>query len=118
MTEHREPGAPDDRHDRILARGLAAFDARVSKQRGRRRVVAAACAACAIGGAAWLFMQALPSRGVPAHHASATPILPAYVSIIKDEAQLNVELALASACERVGRRGSQIYVVECARVHP
>jgi hypothetical protein len=41
--------------------------------------------------------------------------LPAYVEIIRDDWQLTAELELANACERIGREGGRLFIVECTR---
>lgn len=117
----REPATSatlDHGREQTLARGLAAFDAAVASRRSRRRAIRAAvlvlCAATlAIGGT--IGVRAL-SRHEPAPPQVARRTLPSYVTIIENEVQLAVELEAANACERIARRGGELFVVEC--VHP
>ena len=44
--------------------------------------------------------------------------LPPYVEVIADEGQLVAELALARACEQIGRQDGRLYVVECTTMTP
>lgn len=104
---------------RILDAGLHAFDDAVGRRRRRRR--GAAVALLALAAAAIL---SLPGRGptLPSgpsldpigDRAIARRPLPLYVEVIADDQRLQVELELASACERVGRTAGRLYVIECS----
>jgi hypothetical protein len=75
-----------------------------------------AATALAIAVASYLLLPANRPAAAPSL-ASATRALPAYVQVITDDAQLNSQLELANACERVGRREGRVYVVECTAGH-
>ncbi|MFO0826753.1 MAG: hypothetical protein U0572_01280 [Phycisphaerales bacterium] len=107
-------------HQRVaLERGLAAFDRAVARRTRRRRIagaVGAAFALVAVGVAAQLLALRWHDRGAgQSPLIAARKPLPTYVEIIHDDGQLVAELELASACERIGRTGGRMYVVECAR---
>ncbi|MFO0962239.1 MAG: hypothetical protein U0625_04965 [Phycisphaerales bacterium] len=113
---------------RALEQGLAAFDAAQTSRRRRRRTLAAALVVVVAGtGAAILLRGPAPvdppllagSPGAPGTVvAAARRPLPAYVHLIEDSTQLALELEEANACERVGRRGSRVYIVECTDSRP
>jgi hypothetical protein len=46
------------------------------------------------------------------------PTLPAYVELIRGDAELLGELQLASACERIERTDGQLRVLECVAFAP
>ncbi|MDZ4754154.1 MAG: hypothetical protein SGJ11_06615 [Phycisphaerae bacterium] len=98
-----------------LQRGLDAFDRAVAAKRLRGRVARGSVAVitvAALAFAATRFGAAPPAINQP---QIASRPLPSYVQVIRDDAQLTLELALASACERIGRAGGRIYVAECTR---
>lgn len=97
-----------------LDRGLQAFDRRVAVRRVHRRIVRGVTSLAVVASLAWLAARysAHPDGGrIVVHRAP----LPTYVEIIHDDIQLAAELDRANACERIGRRGGDIYVVECTR---
>jgi hypothetical protein len=98
-----------------LERGLAAFDAAVAARRARRRAAAGAVALLAVVAGALIAQRFLAPAAMPdADLRLAARSLPDYVQLITDDEHLNVELALADACERIGRSGGRVYVVECS----
>lgn len=108
----------DEGRERTLARGLAAFDAAVASRRRRRQTLRAAIVVCCVSTLAVVgaFGIRAMSRHEPQPIHIARRALPAYVTIIENEVQLAAELEAANACERVARRGGELFVVEC--VHP
>ena len=96
-----------------LERGLAAFDAALAARRARRRAARVGLALLAVVVGALLALRLLVPPPTEPTTIAARP-LPAYVEIITDDEHLNVELALADACERIGRREGRVYVVECS----
>ncbi|MCE9620501.1 MAG: hypothetical protein K8R92_11435 [Planctomycetes bacterium] len=107
----------NDHHARILERGLAEFDKAVARRRSRRRAGIAAAVMLIVFGSYFL----LPVVGTEFRNqnlvATAHRPLPAYVEVINDDAHLALELEVANACERVGRRGDRVYIVECNSSH-
>lgn len=97
-----------NRQQDTLARGLAAFEVAAGRRRARRRLArGAAVAVLALaGGIAFALLGDAGSRS-----------LPAYVEIIRGDAQLTAELELANACERISRSDGRLVVVECV-MHP
>ncbi len=104
----------NDAQRQMLDRGLAEFDRAVRGRRRRRTAATTAALVLLVVSAAAIAFRAT-SGPRPAEHVLAGRPLPAYVELITDDRQLTVELELASACERIGRREGRIYVVECAR---
>jgi hypothetical protein len=109
------------RREEILSCGLAAFDASVASRHRRHRVVRAAVILCCVSTlavAGTIGIRAMSPE--PQHEPRPEPVtiarrpLPPYVTIIESEVQLAAELELANACERVARRGGEIFVVECS----
>jgi hypothetical protein len=97
------------RQQEMLSRGLAAFDQTTRRRRKQRLVVRCAAAACVAVAAVFAVGRALR---VPA------PTLPAYVELIRGDAELVGELQLASACERIERTDGQLRVLECVAFAP
>lgn len=103
-----------------LERGLAEFDRAVARKKMRRRAVTGGALALALVAVALLATRfgIGSNNGTPRPDnplVAARPPLPRYVEVIEDDAQLTVELELASACERIGRNAGRIYVMECTR---
>lgn len=101
-----------------LRRGLEAFDAAVVRRRVTRRVVRrmmqGTAASLLVAVTALCAVALLRPTPQPRHQTVLVGRpLPAYVEIIRDDAHLTLELELASACERIGRTGGKLYVVEC-----
>lgn len=95
----------NESQQKMLALGLAAFDAAARRRRTFRRatqgvVAAAMVVACAV--------VAGRVRGTEAAR------LPDYVEFIANDAQLTAELELANACERIDRDDGRLLVIECA----
>jgi hypothetical protein len=105
-----------DEQRRALDRGLAEFDRSIRRRRSRRRALSGTLATLAVVVVALIATRVGlgPNRDDARTLIVRSP-LPAYVELIRDDAQLTLELELASACERIGRQGGEIYVVECAR---
>ncbi len=107
----------NERRTQMLAAGLDAFDRRVENRRRWRRAGAGlvltalvvAALAGVLGGPPGVVPAPAPGSGLQARRP-----LPAYLEIIRDDASLSSELALADACERVGREGDRVFLVECA----
>jgi hypothetical protein len=106
-----------NRQEAMLARGLAEFDGVQTRRRRRRRALGGAVAACATIVAAVIAVQALtPPHATSDDEPRQVAVgLPAYVEIIRDDWQLTAELELANACERIGREGGRLFIVECMR---
>ncbi len=122
INDMNESNAPndasglDEQRRVALERGLAEFDRAVSTRRTRRRFARAGAAVIAIVAVVFAAtrLAAPPATSREAPILASRP-LPAYVQVINDDAQLSLELELASACERIGRVGGRIYVAECTR---
>jgi hypothetical protein len=114
--------SPNDinRRSRTLERGLAAFDARNHARRTLRIALASGAGAALVALAAVLAIRfatngpRTSTNDSPQQIAAGRP-LPSYVELIHDDPTLVAELELARACERIGRRGGQVYVVECTQ---
>jgi len=106
----------EERRRATLERGLLAFDRAVATKRLRGRVVRGSVAVLAIAAVAFAAARFGASRRAinGTTHIASRP-LPSYVQVIRDDAQLTLELELASACERIGRASGRIYVAECTR---
>ncbi len=108
-----------DRQEAQLARGLAEFDGSARRRRRRRRAIGGALGACVTIAAALLAVSALtPPQGAGGKSDPAQQFaqgLPDYVEIIGEDWQLTAELELANACERIGRDGGRLFIVECTR---
>ncbi|MBL9121664.1 MAG: hypothetical protein JNL80_17285 [Phycisphaerae bacterium] len=120
MNEHDDDistGTLTPDHERMLARGLGEFDRSTARRRTRRRVVRGTAAAVLVVALALIAARfgTQPNDSTERNVAMGKRSLPAYVELINDDLQLTVELELARACERIGRRGGEVYVVECAR---
>ncbi|MDZ4828900.1 MAG: hypothetical protein SGJ09_01720 [Phycisphaerae bacterium] len=108
-------------HQRIaLERGLAEFDRAVARRKTRRRAVTGGALALALVAVALIATRfgIGSNQGTPLPNVQFVAVrqpLPSYVEVIEDDAQLTVELELASACERIGRNAGRIYVMECTR---
>lgn len=98
-----------DRQRQTLAAGLSAFAGAARRRRIRRDASRALAAAAVIAIVAMAVDRTLPSR---------KPQFPAYVRIIEDDRQLQGELQLASACERIERTDGRLQVVECVAMAP
>lgn len=108
---------PTERRQATLERGLAEFDRTVRRRYVRRRVVRFTLSSFAIVLVVVIATRFGTSDGRSRDAAVlAGRPLPRYVEVIRDDAQLTLELELASACERIGRgAGGRVYVVECSR---
>jgi hypothetical protein len=110
------PTGPTERRQATLERGLAEFDRTVRRRYVRRRVVRFTLSSLAI-----VLVVVIATRfGTDGSRSNDGAVLagrplPRYVEVIRDDAQLTLELELASACERIGRgAGGRVYVVECS----
>ncbi len=120
MNEHDDDISADTLtpdHQRMLARGLGEFDRSTARRRMRRRIMRGTVTAVLVVALALITARfgPQPNSGTERIVAMGKRALPAYVELINDDMQLTVELELARACERIGRRGGEVYVVECAR---
>lgn len=109
-----------DRRSRILERGLAAFEARNHARRTLRIALGSGAGAALVAIAAILAIRFATNETRSSTNDSPQQIaegraLPSYVELIHDDPTLVAELELARACERIDRRGGQVYVVECTQ---
>ena len=103
---------------RALDLGLKEFDRVVARRRRVRRGAGVAVFVLIAGTAAFFLLRTqITIEPKPGIVAIAHRQLPAYVEVITDDTRLALELEVANACERVGRKGDRVYIVECTATH-